>query len=57
MTDANAFLLEVASFDASPAGQALIETDPAMVLRLIMDRAKAIESTRFNRALKTGTSY
>lgn len=39
-TAAQQFLEEVATFADAPAGEALIDTDPAMVCRMLIDRAR-----------------
>jgi len=39
-TAAQQFLEEVATFIDAPAGEALIDTDPAMVCRMLIDRAR-----------------
>ncbi len=39
---AEQFLLEVATFCDAPAGEALIDSDPAMVARMLIDRAKSL---------------
>jgi hypothetical protein len=63
MTDANftikarQLVLNIADFDGSAAGEALIAADPALALKIIMDQAKALRDARFSEALKTGTSY
>lgn len=41
-TAARQFLEEVATFADSPAGEALIDSDPAMVCNMLIERAKTL---------------
>jgi hypothetical protein len=40
------FLIEVATFADSPAGQAMLDSDPAMTARIFIDRARKLIATK-----------
>ena len=50
------FLLEVATFADAPAGEAMIDSDPAMVCQMLIDRAKELRLRQKRIPLQSPTS-